>query len=129
MSIEEERNKAIETIKSSGLKDIKKELRSDKERVMMAVKKRGADLQYVGEELKKDREFMLEIVKQNIDALKYENQEEISNFFLIFVRFHAGRIAAFFQRCRECQNNNGSNYKYCSDQIRCSEADFHPYCG
>ena len=79
MSIEEERNKAIETIKSSGLKDIKKELRSDKEIVMMAVKKRGADLQYVGEELKKDREFMLEIVKQNIDALKYAGKEVLND--------------------------------------------------
>ena len=36
--------------------------------------------------------------KEYIDALKDENQEEISNFFLIFARFHAGRIAAFFQR-------------------------------
>lgn len=36
--------------------------------------------------------------KEYIDALKDENQEEISNFFLIFVRSYADRIAAFFQR-------------------------------
>ena len=36
--------------------------------------------------------------KEYIDALKDENQEEISNFFLIFIKSYAGRIAAFFQR-------------------------------
>ena len=30
--------------------------------------------------------------------MKDENQEEISNFFLIFVKSYVGRIAAFFQR-------------------------------
>ena len=36
--------------------------------------------------------------KEYIDALKDENQEEISNFFLIFARSYADRITAFFQR-------------------------------
>jgi len=84
------------------LKYASKELRDDKDVVIEAVKKYGSALCYASQELKNDKELVLLAVKQNGDALKYASQELKSDKELVLLAV----------------KQNGHALKYASQELR-----------